>query len=227
MASMTFLQMCQRVYIEGGISGMIASTQNQTGEALRVVGWVQSAYQEILNDQGIGWNFTHPSAVVKLTPGKGDYTFAELNLAEGVQWDTSSMRVAVNDNLSDETFVIGQRFPEFRNYWLFSSRRTVQSRPLNCSVDNDTHLRIAPLPDIAYNLVIQYQRSPAPLVKDEDATILPDRFQMAVVWKALRHYGMYEAAPEVVSRAELEYKVLLEKLYNDQTPEVIVGEPMC
>lgn len=224
---MNFLQMCQRVYQEGGISGNIASVQNQSGEALRVVNWVKSAYQEILNDQGLVWNFQHPTVVVKLVPGQGEYTFADFNLPAGVQWDTRSMRVALADNLADETFLLGMRFPEFRDYWLFSSRRTVVSRPLNASVDFSTHLRIAPLPDQAYNLVMQYQAQPAPLLDDGDVPVIPDRFQMAIVWKALRHYGMFESAPEVAGRAEHEYKTIMQHLYNDQSPEVIVGGPMC
>ena len=224
---MNFLQLCQRVYQEGGISGDITSVQNQTGEALRVVNWVTAAYQEIMNDQGMVWNFLHPTAVVKLEVGKGEYTFDELNLAQGVQWDTRSMRVAINDNLADETFLLHMGFPAFRDYWLFSSRRTVQSRPLNASVDFSTHLRIAPLPDQPYNLVLEYQIMPEPLIDNGDVPLLPDRFQMAIVWKALRHYGMFEAAPEVVTRADLEYRTVLQHIYNDQSPEVIVGEPMC
>lgn len=224
---MNFLQLCQRVYQEGGISGEIISVQNQNGESQRVVNWVASAYNEILNDQGMVWNFLHPTAVVKLEVGKGEYTFDELNLAQGVQWDTRSMRVAVADNLADETFLLHMGFPQFRDYWLFSSRRTVQSRPLNASVDFSTHLRIAPLPDQPYNLVLEYQIMPEPLVDNEDVPVIPDRFQMAIVWKALRHYGMYEAAPEVVARAEHEYRASMNHIYLDQSPEVVTGEPLC
>lgn len=224
---MNFLQLCQRVYSEGGISGNITSVQNQSGEALRVVNWVKSAYNEIMNDQGMVWNFLHPTVVVKLVPGQGEYTFEDFSLPAGVQWDTRSMRVALADNLADETFLLGMRFPEFRDYWLFSSRRTVQSRPLNVSVDFSTHLRVAPIPDQAYHLVMEYQIMPPQLLDDEDVPVLPDRFQMAIVWKALRHYGMFESAPEVAGRAEHEYKTIMQHLYNDQSPEVIVGGPMC
>lgn len=224
---MNFLQICQRVFSEGGISGEINSTINQTGEALRVVNWVQSAYQEILNDQGIVWNFLRKSAVVELTGGKGDYTFDELNLANAVQWDTRQMRIAFNADLSDETFVNHMRFPQFRDYWLFSSRRTVTSRPLNVAVDPDTHLRIAPIPDRAYWLVMQYQINPEGLIDDTDEPVFPVRYHLAVMWRALRHYGAFEAAPEVIMRAELAYKTIMQQLEQDQSFEVVVGGPIC
>lgn len=223
----TFLQFCQRVYIEGGLSGMITSTQNQNGEALRIVNWVRSAYREILNDQGMVWKPIRKTVSVQLTPGQGTYTFADLTLPQGVQWDTRSMRVAINADLSDETFVLHMPFKEFRDYWLFSSRRTVTSRPLNVSVDDDTNLRIAPLPEAAYWLNMQYEDFPPDFQNNDDVSVLPDRFDSAIVWLALRHYGMFEAAPEVVSRADMNHKITMQQLWLDQTPEVRVGDPIC
>ena len=74
----TFLQICQRVFIEGGISGQISSTQNQSGEAGRVVAWVAGAYKEILNDQSINWKFLRKTVNVQLTPDKQAYSFGDL-----------------------------------------------------------------------------------------------------------------------------------------------------
>lgn len=222
----TLLSLCQDVYREGGISGTITSTQNQTGESLRVVEWVKAAYNSILNDQGIVWNFQRTTAAVTLTIGKGAYTPAELGFTDLANWDVTSMRVAANPDLSDETFLIGQRFPAFRDYWLFSSRRTVMSRPLNVSVDDSTNLRIAPLPDQEYNLILQYQSIPPALIDDIDVPIIPTRFHSAIMWRALRSYGMFEAAPEVVARAETEYKIVMQQIENDQSYQVVCGGPL-
>lgn len=224
---MNFLQMCQRVFTEGGVSGQIGSVQNQTGEAGRIVGWVASAYREILNDQGSTWKFLRKTAVVQLTSGKNTYSFDDLNLAEGVQWDTREMRVAINPDMSDETFLEHRDYSSFRNYWLFSSRRSVRSRPLDASVNDDTELVLAPIPASDYWLSLQYQIAPADLTQNDDIPVIPARFHMAIVWRALRHYGMFEAAPEVVSRADTGYKETMLQLEIDQTPEVCVGGALC
>ena len=223
----TFLQFCEAVYREGGISGQINSTQNQSGEALRVVNWVRNAYQEILNDQGLVWKPIRKTVAVQLKDRVGTYSFADLKLAGGVQWDTRSMRVAINTDLSDETFVNHMDFREFRDYWLFSTRRTVISRPLNVAVDDDTNLRIAPLPDGNYWLNMQYQQMPVTFQDDSDVSVLPERYENVIVWRALRHYGMYEAASEVVGRADMAYKETMQQLWQDQTPEVLIGAPLC
>lgn len=224
---MNFLQLCQRVFSEGGISGQIVSVENQTGEALRVVNWVAQANIDIINDQGMTWNFVRKDVAVKLTAGKGTYSFSELNLADGVQWDTRSMRIAMNPDLSDETFVSHMGFAAFRDYWLFSSRRTMQSRPLNASVDGNTHLVVGPIPDQDYMLALQYDGMPSPLIENGDKPFFPERFHMAVVWRALRNYGMFEAAPEVVARADLEFKTVMLQLTIDQAPEVTCGGAIC
>jgi len=222
-----FLQMCQRVFVEGGISGQITSTQNQSGEALRVVGWVADAYRRLVNDQSQGWNFAHPEFIVPLVQGQGTYTFTDLALPKGVQWDTRSMRVASRPDMADETFLAHMQYSTFRDFWEFSSRRDQQGRPLNAAVDAETKLRIAPIPDQQYYLAGRAMIDPDGLVESDDEPVFPSRFHMVLVWDALRSYGMFEAAPEVVARADNNLKVMLQQLYFDQTPEVVVAGALC
>jgi len=224
---MNFLQMCQRVFTEGGLSGQITSTENQSGEALRVVQWVQQAYVEIQNDQGLNYDFLRKNVTFKLTAGKQRYSFTELGLPNGAQFDENSVRVALNDTLSDETYLTKMQYPEFRDYWLFSSRRTVQSRPVNCTVDIELNLCFAPTPDSAYNTNFEYLILLDELVHNDDVPRFPTRFHMAIVWHALRSYGMFEAAPEVVSRADATYRQTIFQLQLDQSPEVTTGGAIC
>lgn len=224
---MNFLQLCQRLFIEGGISGQITSVQNQTGEALRIVTWVAGAYREILNSDQFNLNFIRKSTVAQLTPGQGTYTKAQLGVPTLGQWDTDTMRVAINANLLDETFLIGQRYPEFRDYWEFSSRRAVLSRPLNCTVTPETDLRIAPLPEAPYYLNFQWTEVAPDLLDAGDVPVIPERWHMAIVWRALRHYGLFESAPEVVMRADTSYREIAFQMTLDQSPEIVVGNPIC
>ena len=223
---MNFLQLCQDVFREGGISGQISSTQNQTGEASRVVGWVQKAYREILNDQPDAWNFTRESATKQLTAGVGTYSFADLAIVGGVQWDTSTMRYAASSDLSDEAHLTELDFATFRNTWQFGPSRTQQGTPADVSVNNETSLVIGPIPAAAGWIVFDYKAMPT-LISDTDTPVIPERFHNAIVWRALRHYGLYEAAPEVVARADIAYKETMLQLTIDQTPEVQIGEPLC
>lgn len=224
---MNFLALCQRVFIEGGISGQISGVQNQTGEALRVVTWVNSAYREILNSDQFSFGFIRREFQFQLTPGKGVYTKTDMGLPLLGQWDTRTMRVSENQDRSDETFVYNMRWPEFRDYWRFSTRNITTGRPLNCSVDQDTNLELGPLPETPYWLNFQYIEVPPDLLDDTDIPVIPERWQMVIVWRALRHYGMFEAAPEVVMRADSAYNEIMLRMTLDQTPEIVVGPPLC
>lgn len=224
---MNFLTLVQRVFIEGGISGQINSVQNQTGEALRIVTWVNSAYREILNSDQFSFGFIRREQQSQLVIGKGTYSKADLSLPLLGQWDTDTMRVSVNQDRSDESFVFNLRWPDFRDYWRFSTRSITTGRPLNCSVDQDTNLQIGPLPEVAYWLNFQYLEVPPDMLDDGDVPVIPERWQMAIVWRALRHYGMFEAAPEVVMRADAAYNEIMLRMTLDQTPEIVVGAPLC
>lgn len=206
---MNFLTLVQRVFIEGGISGQINSVQNQTGEALRIVTWVNSAYREILNSDQFSFGFIRREQQSQLVIGKGTYSKADLSLPLLGQWDTDTMRVSVNQDRSDESFVFNLRWPDFRDYWRFSTRSITTGRPLNCSVDQDTNLQIGPLPEVAYWLNFQYLETPPDMLDNMDVPVIPERWQMAIVWRALRHYGMFESAPEVVMRADATYNKIM------------------
>ena len=138
-----------------------------------------------------------------------------------------TMRVSVNQDRSDESFVFNLRWPDFRDYWRFSTRSITTGRPLNCSVDQDTNLQIGPLPEVAYWLNFQYLETPPDMLDNMDVPVIPERWQMAIVWRALRHYGMFESAPEVVMRADAAYNEIMLRMTLDQTPEIVVGAPLC
>jgi hypothetical protein len=225
---MNFLQLCQRVFIEAGISGQITTTQNQNGEALRVVGWVQTAYQELCTEDPTRWWFLRDRRSVELpVVGQSEYTPAEMGIDDLFTYDTSTFRVSVDPGFADETYVFGRRWPDFRDYWRFSSRREVIARPLEVSVTPNMNLAFGPLPDRQYHVQFEYVKKAPPLSKDDDVPLVPPEYQMAIVWLALRHYGMFESAPEVVMRADAQYNEIVTRMFVTQTDEIVIGGALC
>lgn len=225
---MNFLQLCQAVFREGGISGTITSVVNQQGEANRVVGWVAQAYQEICQEDPMRWWFLRERVSIQLpTAGKSEYSPAELGITDLFAYDIGTFRVAELSDLRDETFVFGRRWPDFRDYWRFSSRRDVISRPLEVAVTPNRSLALGPLPDRQYYVQFEYVKLAPPLVADTDVPLLPEEFHMLIVWVALRHYGAFEAAPEVVMRAEASANEMMTRMFINQTDEISVGGPLC
>ena len=50
---------------------------------------------------------------------------------------------------------------------------------------------------------------------------------MAIVYRAMMYYAGYEAAPEVYSRGELEFKRLMNRLEIDQITTPVSGPPLA
>lgn len=221
---MNFIEICRRVAQEGGVSGTIATVVNQTGEAGRIVGWVQDAYRDICINEPSQWNFLRRHFMVQLVANQGEYAFEELitqlpleEQTKFASWALDTVRVGADPGMLDETFCESLQWPAFRNMWRFSSRRVTYSRPLNVSVDPQMRLVLGPIPDQAYWLDMEYVMRPEDLALDTDTPLFPERFHMLVVWKALVHYGMFEAAPEVVARAQKNYDSMLLRIDLDQT----------
>jgi len=56
---------------------------------------------------------------------------------------------------------------------------------------------------------------------------MPERFHMAIVWRALMLYGGYEAASESYQRGQNEFTVLRSMLEVDQLPMIRMGGPLA
>jgi hypothetical protein len=50
---------------------------------------------------------------------------------------------------------------------------------------------------------------------------------MVIVYRAMMYYAGYEAAPEVMSRGEFEYKRLSSRIDIDQLPTTVSGPPLA
>ena len=103
---LNFLQLCQKLRQEAGISGSgPLTTVNQTGELYRVVDWVQQSYNDI-QEKHDDWNFLRFTFNLPLTIGQSVYSSyinssnpsyavaygLPTNLADVANWRKESMR---------------------------------------------------------------------------------------------------------------------------------------
>ena len=86
------------------------------------------------------------------------------------------------------------------------------------SVDPSGDLLVAPTPDSAHKVRASYIRDVVDMTADADEPAMPQRFHMMIVWRALREYGGFDAASEVVQRADQNYNMLMSALTQSQLP---------
>lgn len=241
---MTFLQLVQRYHLESGSSGTKQSSVVTTiDQWQREVNNVAYAYIDI-QEKHSDWlwmtqdcqfdtiagqqsyspfttNFTVPAAPSGLT----DFQRWEISTEE----NESSFRLYLKTaGIANETYLDGSMdYPSFRDYYLFSSRRTTQARPISACVDPQKNLMFGLMPNDVYTVMGKYHQAPQQLSLDADVPAMPARFHMLIVWYALEHYALYESAPEVLARAQKFGARMMSALEEDQLPSMQLPGPLA
>lgn len=216
MARLTFLEAVQRAYRESGIGGSTGpvTVLSQTGRNADFVKWVQTAFEDIQNlrDQ---WNFAWARGTFTLTSGTDSYDPVvdfgiTLGVAEWVREGAYVYRPA--SGLSSRLWLSYLEWERFRDLPI----PPVPGFPNVFSVQPDGLVRYYPKPEQTYTAVHEYFRNPQVLAADGDVPRLPDRFHMAIVWKAVMHYATFNKDWSLHDSAEEKYEKVMDGVFEKE-----------
>jgi hypothetical protein len=88
-------------------------------------------------------------------------------------------------------------------------------------------LLVGSTPDKQYQIHGEAYAMPTALVNDADRPACPAQYHMAIVYKAMIYYALYEAAPEVLARGEAGYNKLIARMALHQLPQMTFGGPLA
>ena len=227
---MNYLQLCQRTARECGVSGSgPASVLNQVGELSRIVAWVATAHMDI-ETAHTDWGWMKRDVSFITVAGQAEYAAeggaGTCGITAGTfgVWSGTKYRFR-NYNTVDGN--IGEiemgwvTYDVWRDIYSYGATRYVQTRPMDVAFAPDqTTLCLGPYPAVGYTVTGQYYRAPLALAADADTPEYPVQFHMMVVYKAMMYYGMYEAAPEVYNRGEMEFAKMMARLDAMRLPEM-------
>ena len=229
---MTFLELVNRLRVECGVSGPALSTvagQLAGSENARMVAWIQQAWIDIQTSKE-DWLFLREPFQFNTVTQQQIYTPAQAGITttDFGNWKRDSFRCSsVGSNYADEQLLNYMEWTTFRNLYIYANMRFTYARPVVVTIDPHKNLGFGAIPDIPYVIVGEYYTQPVPLTLDADEPAIPTRFHMMIVYRAMMYYAGYEAAPEVMSRGEFEYKRLASRLEIDQLPTVVSGPPLA
>lgn len=226
---MNFLQLVQRLQAECGVSGSpIATTVAQTGENSLLVNWINAAWQDLQSaHQDWGWLRTSTSFVT--VDGKSTYTPTEAGTTNFGMWDRYTFRCYnTSAGIKSEIFMEYVEYDFWRDGYLFGALRDTRSQGFVVAVaPADKSVCIGPVPASGYTIEADYYTQATEMAADADTPAMPSKFHMAIVYRAMIHYGMYNAASEVVQRGDMEYKKILRRIIIDRLPEITVGPALA
>jgi hypothetical protein len=224
---MTFLQIVQRLRQECGVPGDGPNTVlNQVRELKRLVDWASQAYIE-LQEEEAEWEWMRTSTTFNTTAGKNSYNpLTELNLTQFGHWRNYSFRIYLTSAGFGNQILLSQcDYNTFRDYYLYGIRQTTQARPTVITVAPDRSLFLGLVPNDVYTVSGEYYRTPQILDEDIDVPEIPSRWHMAIVYKAMIKYAMFESAPEVLAAATENYNKMLNRIRREQMPPITIGMP--
>lgn len=241
MATRTYLQLCNDLAREAGVSGSASSitdTASQTGEANRIVNWVKQAHTEI-QDRHANWRWMRSRWSYSLTSGNDSITGTSATDSRLSSTITRFARWIVFDDAGASNVKIyltsggvsGERWMTVIPWAYFMAlyRRGTQNSgpPVHCAIDPQNNLVVGPVADATYTLSGEYQMSALEFSANGDTPEFPARFHDLVTFRAMEKYGRYHAAPEVLARAEVEGMRLTRQLEADQLPMIAFAEPLA
>lgn len=211
----------------------MTTTAGQVGSLGRIVSWIGTSWNEI-QTQHDDWDWMRSSnllgAGASFAPAAAQFT-TPLGTGAGQvgidvdsfgKWDRLTFRcfpTAVGP--TGETFLDDIPFDTWRDAYMLSSMRTVQTRPVAIAVGPDQSLNLGPPPDGTYTVTGDYWVAPTLMSADTDVPLgIPLRFQMLIVYRTMIKYAGYESAPEVYQRGNEEYRRMFAQLEALRLPEI-------
>lgn len=200
---MNFLQLCQRLRQETGIadSGPAAVT-GQTGDMKRLVDWVNESWIRLQSSRQ-DWAWLWANTSVTLTTGSHlvDIPTAVDKLVE-ITRDGAPLKQMDYADFRESYRTIGSGVPS-----VFAIRP-----------DNKLIFNAEPTSDVTF--AIEYYAKPSYFASGTASPALPERFHMLIVWQALLEYAMFDEAPELSQKAQVNAAQLYAELARDQSPEL-------
>ena len=181
---MNFLQLCQRVRSESGVSsGGPAAVSGQTGMLARIVSWVADEWALMQGEDD--WKFLWRRETPTLQVGLAAYDGTALGVPTLGRIYARKLYL-VHPTTSVKTR-IGYKSPEWIQAHLAQS-----GPPRWFTRDPDGTVRFFPTPDLAYGLVLEHLRAPQVLAENTEKPIVPEEhLHVALVWPALERYARH------------------------------------
>lgn len=232
----TFLEIVNRVRSDAGVATSDLSTLQSglSDESTRFKNWVSREWERVQTTRP-DWQFLRQTAQFTATANQQLYTPAQVGAAatpsftasQFANWVRKSFRFYSDASYADEMLAAFMDWDTFRNVYVYGNMRSNASRPVVFTIAPDKSLGLGMLPDAAWKVVFEYYTKPVTLSADADVPAMPTEYHDLITARALKRYGIFMSAPEVISDAQEQIDVLWPALLADQLPKPTSGPPLA
>lgn len=215
---MDFLALAQRLHRETMRSTAApTAVVGASDRALRLFNALADAWLEVQSERD--WKWMRGTTDEALVIDQQTYTGVQLGVAARFgRWreeDDTYWPIVYVDGTPNAQWPLHQwGLDDFRQNWIYRTQGS--STPIAFAIDESDQLLLGPAPSVAYKIRADYWKEPSTLAADADEPDMPERFHILLVWRALMDVARADAAPELLSKAEINYGNLHDKLLFDQ-----------
>lgn len=222
----TFLQGVQDLAIECGLASKPTSVVGQTGEFDRLVKWYKDSWLQIqIKNKGM-WRWMRHEFSLTTVASTKTYSYTDCTdltdsatISRFKQWRLDVLEDQPTIYLQSagegtESRLVWLPWDTFKSVYRFGSEE--ESQPTTISVDPQDRINLAQIPDAVYIVKGDYYRSPQVLAADGDEPEMPSHFHDLIVYEAMKKYGFFESAQEVIARGDIESLRMMADLESEQ-----------
>lgn len=218
---MNYLELTQRLQQEAGIAGTpLTTTQGQIGELKRICDWVRYAWDEIQVERR-DWNFLWAEFQVALAQIGQDTFTINTGLPGRSIWNAETFY------LEDPTQAFSRRPISVleNNYFnnLYGGRIRPSLVPNVCTFLPNNQLRFNCPIDRLYNFGGWYIKPGTSLINDTDIPGLDSSFHLAILYRAMLKYAMFEEDERLISIAAANDIKWSDILVREALPRMAIG----
>ncbi len=208
---MNYLELCQRVAADGGISTSApASVLNQSGILSLIVHWVRQADKEIQLHRK-DWRFLWGEANKTLIKDVGTYTKTDLNIPTAHDISVVTMGATA--------LTVGE-YQDYVYHIASKSLHTQKGTPTHMFVKPNDTVVFFPIPASPHSIHIEYYSRPVELQTNTDVSVIPGEYHEAIVARALMFFADHQEDNYLYQKKSLDYKQWLNHLAGTQAPKM-------
>ena len=221
---MNKLELVQRLRRKCGVTGADpTSLTGQPEDIARLIDWINEAWMDI-QLQRQDWHWMREAFSVALTNGQATYTPAQCGITSFGNWAIDNFRNYVTaTGTQSEIFMDYVAYESWRDTYYYGANRSVYTRPIVATITPDKQLALGPIGSDAYTVTGSYYKLATEMATDSATPSLPEQFHMAIVYRAMMFYGAFEAAQEVYSEGDAEFKKMMSRITLNQLPDMDFG----
>jgi len=129
--------------------------------------------------------------------------------------------------VEDQTFLSFTMWDNFKYLYETGAIQNQTSQSVHITINPRDELQLGLKPNAVYTVTGEYYRSAKVLSADADTLEMPSDYQKLVMYQAMEWYGIFESAPEIITRAKKGMKRINNQLKKNQDLQFRVGGPLA